>query len=95
MIGTAQIYGLVGWVRLLPHGCYGGTNVSTLLEFKTAAGDSLLVEVEEPSGGPVTRGGRTAGAIVEAGASLEQVHARLRPAAGDDLAVARGGRVAR
>jgi hypothetical protein len=57
-----------------------GTNVSTLLEFKTADRDPLLVEVEEPSGGPVTRGGRTAEAVVEAGASLEQVLARLLPA---------------
>jgi hypothetical protein len=54
--------------------------VNTLLEFKTDAGDSLLVEVDETSGGAVTRGGRTADAVVEAGASLEQVLGRLGPA---------------
>jgi hypothetical protein len=54
--------------------------VNTLLEFKTDAGDSLLVEVDEASGGAVTRGGRTADAVVEAGASLEQVLGRLGPA---------------
>jgi hypothetical protein len=54
--------------------------MSTLLEFKTGTSDSLLVEVDEPSGGPVTRGGRSAEAVVEAGASLEQLLARLGPA---------------
>ena len=54
--------------------------VSSLLEFKTETGESLLVEVAEPSGGAVTRGGRTAEAVVEAGASLEQVLGRLGPA---------------
>jgi len=33
--------------------------VSSLLEFKTETGESLLIEVAEPSGGVVTRGGRT------------------------------------
>lgn len=51
-----------------------------LLEFKTEAGDSVLVEVEESSGGPVTRGGRAADAVVEASESLEQVLVRLGPA---------------
>lgn len=54
--------------------------MSTLLEFKTGADDSLLVEVDDPSHGAVTRGGRTAEAVVEAGATLEQVLARLGPA---------------
>ena len=56
--------------------------MSSLLEFKTAAGESLLVEVEEAFGGPVTRGGRTAAAVVEAGVSLEQILARLGPTLG-------------
>ena len=47
--------------------------VSSLLEFKTETGESLLVEVAEPTGGAITRGGRTAEVVVEAGASLEQV----------------------
>lgn len=54
-------------------------SVCALLEFRTGAGDSLLVEVEEEAGGAVTRGGRTAEAVVEAGVSLEQVLARLGP----------------
>src|SRR6476646_6346596 len=54
--------------------------MSSLLEFKTANGESLLVEVDEPSGGAVTRGGRAADVVVEAGASLEQVLGRLGPA---------------
>lgn len=54
--------------------------MSSLLEFKTATGESLLVEVDEPSGGAVTRGGRAADVVVEAGASLEQVLGRLGPA---------------
>jgi hypothetical protein len=52
--------------------------VGELLEFKTEAGDSVLVEVAGP-GGPVTRG-RAADAVVEAGESLDQVLARLGPA---------------
>ena len=54
--------------------------MSSLLEFKTETGESLLVEVAEPSGGAVTRGGRTAEVVVEAGANLEQVLGRLGPA---------------
>jgi Trypsin-co-occurring domain 1 len=50
-----------------------------LLEFKTEAGDSVLVEVDQ-TGGPVTRGGRVEGVVVEAGESLEQVLGRLGPA---------------
>jgi hypothetical protein len=53
--------------------------VSSLLEFKTETGESLLVEVAEPSGGAITRG-RTAEVVVEAGATLEQVLGRLGPA---------------
>jgi len=59
----------------------GGVRVvSSLLEFKTESGESLLVEVADPSGGAITRGGRTAEVVVEAGASLEQVLGRLGPA---------------
>ena len=54
--------------------------MSSLLEFKTGTGESLLVEVDEPSGGAVTRGGRAADVVVEAGASLEQVLGRIGPA---------------
>ena len=54
--------------------------MSSLLEFKTGTGESLLVEVDDSSGGPVTRGGRTAEVVVEAGATLEQVLGRLGPA---------------
>ena len=54
--------------------------MSSLLEFKTGTGESLLVEVDERSGGAVTRGGRAADVVVEAGASLEQVLGRLGPA---------------
>jgi hypothetical protein len=53
--------------------------MAELLEFKTEAGDSVLVEVDERAR-PVTRGGRASGAVVEAGESLEQVLARLGPA---------------
>jgi len=49
-----------------------------LLEFKTAAGESVLVEVGEPSG-PVTRGGRAEDVVVEAEGSLERVLGRLGP----------------
>jgi hypothetical protein len=54
--------------------------VSSLLEFKTETGESLLIEVAEPTGGAITRGGRAAEVVVEAGASLEQVLGRLGPA---------------
>jgi hypothetical protein len=53
--------------------------MAELLKFKTEAGDSVLVEVDETRGA-VTRGGRTAEAVVEAGESLEQVLGRLGPA---------------
>ena len=63
----------------------------SLLEFKTETGESLLVEVAEPPGGAITRGGRTAEVVVEAGASLEQVLGRLGPALkGDRVSDPRG-----
>jgi hypothetical protein len=52
--------------------------MTELLEFKTDQGDSVLVEVVEREG-PVTRGGRAAETVIEAGASLEQLLARLGP----------------
>jgi hypothetical protein len=62
--------------------------MSELLEFKTEAGDSLPLEVEESSHGAVTRGGRAAYAVVEAGESPEQVLARLGPATRGRVAAA-------
>lgn len=53
--------------------------MSDLLEFKTEAGGSVLIEVDEPHG-PITRGGRAQAAVLEATDSLEQVLARLGPA---------------
>ena len=52
--------------------------MSELLEFKTQQGGSILVEVEDRRGS-VTRGGRPAEAVVEAGERLEHVLARLGP----------------
>ncbi len=55
--------------------------MSPLLELDVADGGSILVEVEEPGGGgPVTRGGSPADAVVKAGVTLEQVFGRLGPA---------------
>lgn len=48
-----------------------------LLEFKTAGGEAVLVEVAETSG-PVTRGGRGE-AVISAGESLEHILGRLGP----------------
>lgn len=53
--------------------------MSELLEFKSEQGDVVLVEVEERAGGPVTRGGRSHAAVVEAGESLERVLGQLGP----------------
>jgi Trypsin-co-occurring domain 1 len=52
--------------------------VSELLEFKSQHGGPILAEVEDHRG-PVTRRGRPAESIVEAGESLEHVLARLGP----------------
>jgi hypothetical protein len=55
--------------------------MSPLLELDVADGGSILVEVDERGGGgPVTRGGSPAEAVVKAGMTLEQVFARLGPA---------------
>jgi hypothetical protein len=53
--------------------------MTVLLNVGLADGGSVLVEVEEPSAGPVTRGGRAADAVVSAGETLEQVLERLGP----------------
>lgn len=51
-----------------------------LLKFQSDEGGTVLVEVAEPPSGPVTRGGRTGAAVVEAGESLDHVVGRLGPA---------------
>ena len=53
--------------------------MTQLLEFKSQEGALIFVEVDERPSGPVTRGGRSAEAVVEAGEGLEQVLARLSP----------------
>jgi hypothetical protein len=50
-----------------------------LVRFKTEKGESVFVEVAALEG-PVTRGGRAGGAVVDAGQTLERVLARLGPA---------------
>ena len=54
--------------------------MSQLVELDLDEGGSILVEVEEPSRGPVTRGGRPEEVVTRAGQSLEQVLARVGPA---------------
>jgi Trypsin-co-occurring domain 1 len=55
--------------------------MSPLLELDAADGGSILVEVEEPGrGGPVTRGGSPADAVLKAGVTLEQALGQLGPA---------------
>jgi len=54
--------------------------VSNLLEFRSEQGSSILVEVDGDRVGQVTRGGRAADAVIEAGSSLEQALAGLGPA---------------
>jgi hypothetical protein len=53
--------------------------MSELLKFESEQGGPILVEVAEPTGGPVTRGGRPGAAMLEAGESLERVLGRLGP----------------
>lgn len=54
--------------------------MSDLLEFKSDQGAAILVEVDSDRAGRVTRGGRAADAVIEAGSSLEQALAGLGPA---------------
>jgi Trypsin-co-occurring domain 1 len=53
--------------------------MTRLLEVEVEQGGSILVEVEEPVTGPVTRGGQ-AEAVVKAGETLEHVLGQLGPA---------------
>jgi hypothetical protein len=53
--------------------------VTQLLELGLEEGGSLLIEVDEPTTGPVTRGG-PADIVSKAGESLEQVLGQLGPA---------------
>jgi len=57
-----------------------GGKVSRLVELDLNEGGSILVEVDEPSRGPVTRGARPEEVVTRAGQSLEQVLGRLGPA---------------
>ena len=50
-----------------------------LVRFMTEDGEPLLIEVANPWEQPVTRGGRTGAAVVEAGKSLEEVVGQLGP----------------
>jgi Trypsin-co-occurring domain 1 len=59
---------------------HSGDRVGTLLELNVEEGASVLVEVDDGSTRPVTRGGRPADAVIRAGESLEQVVGRLGPA---------------
>ena len=54
--------------------------MSELLEFEVEDGGSILVEVEDGLGAPVTRGGRPGAEVTRAGESLEQVLGQLGPA---------------
>jgi hypothetical protein len=53
--------------------------MTLLLDVGLAEGGSILVEVDEPSSGPVMRGGRATDAVLSAGENLEQVLERLGP----------------
>ncbi len=54
-------------------------SMTQLLDLELEQGGSILVEVEEPARGPVTRG-RQADAVTKAGETLEQVLGQLGPA---------------
>lgn len=58
------------------HSCH----VSPLIKLDLKEGGTVLVEVDGPPPGPVTRGGRTAEAITQAGQSLEEVFGKVGPA---------------
>jgi hypothetical protein len=53
--------------------------MSELLKFTSEQGEAVLVEVNDRADA-VTRGGRSAAAVVEAGKSLEQTLGQLGPA---------------
>jgi hypothetical protein len=54
--------------------------MSELVSFPTDDGSSILVEVDAPGGGRVTRGGRSVDAVIDAGSSLDHALAGLGPA---------------
>jgi hypothetical protein len=54
--------------------------MSEVVSFPTDDGSSILVEVDGPGGGRVTRGGRAVDAVIDAGSSLEHALAGLGPA---------------
>ena len=58
----------------------GPLEMAQLVELDLEEGGSVLVEVDAPVRGPVTRGGRGAEVVTKAGASLEQVMGRVGPA---------------
>jgi hypothetical protein len=53
--------------------------LTTLLELSVKDGGSVLVEVDDAGGRPLTRGGRAQDAVIGAGADLEEVLGRLGP----------------
>lgn len=61
-----------------------------LVQFTNQDGSTVLVEVENLSSGPLTRGGRTESAVVEAGTSLDNVLGTLGPTLGSLVARVRG-----
>jgi Trypsin-co-occurring domain 1 len=54
--------------------------VSQIIKLNSSEGPSVLVEVDDEDPGKVMRGARPAEAVIEAGASLEQMLASLGPA---------------
>jgi Trypsin-co-occurring domain 1 len=54
--------------------------VTQLLELDLEEGGSILIEVDEQSRGPVTRGVGAADVVTKTGESLEQVLGRVGPA---------------
>ncbi len=53
--------------------------MTPLVQFELEDGGSVLVEADEPSRGPVTRGGKPDETVTKAGKSLEQVLGQLGP----------------
>jgi Trypsin-co-occurring domain 1 len=64
-------------------GCFLGEIVKRLVEFPVEQGGSVLIEIEEPLAGPVTRGlGKDRPALVEqADKTFEDATATITPAA--------------
>ena len=51
-----------------------------LVKYQLSEGESILVEADEPAGAPITRRGRPAEVVTEAGENLEQALGRIGPA---------------